>query len=310
MVNPGEGYTTTGKSVLKIPLCHIMQFARTYRRSILLVCILGPGTTVAAPAPRLAGTISLAAGKGSTARPSCTPSMTRTKCAKRLRIGKRETRYGLYRCIGNNTEKQCRKEAGMVRIMTGLVQHFAPARPRVEKRCGQHCRGLWLASLALGVCLLGLLPVARAELLVYSATDFVRRCPCNTAADLTEVSNGVLIPVDTNPRYFTSVSFPINGQQVCRFSLVYHDINANDSLTARLVRKTFTIGGAPFSSPEIMATVSTAAGALDTVRRVTTAAITSPTIRKGNSFYYVEIEAPTINLNVLGVQIDVRPTCP
>jgi len=38
--------------------------------------------------------------------------------------------------------------------------------------------------------------------------------------------------------------------------------------------------------------------------------ITSPTITKEHAFYYVEIEAPTINLNVLGVQLDVQPTCP
>jgi hypothetical protein len=157
---------------------------------------------------------------------------------------------------------------------------------------------------------LGLPPAARAELLVYSATDFVRRCPCPSGADRTEVENGVLKVIDDTSRFFRSISFPVNLQQVCSFSLIYHDINANDTLTARLVRKPFTVDGNPFSRPVIMATVRSASGVPDTVRRATTTNIRSRTIGKGRAFYYVEIEAPTFNLNILGVQIDVRPTCP
>jgi len=208
----------------------------------------------------------------------------------------------------------------MSRIVTGSVRSVVPVRPSfaetdrrlqdVENGYSRRCKGRLLALLALGVLFLGLVPAARAELLVYSAVDFVRRCPCGEEADRAEVNNGVLIPVDTNLHFFTSVSFPVNGQNVCKFSLLYHDINANDSLTARLVRKSFTLGGDPFSTPVIMATVSSAGGVPNTVRRVTTTAINSPTIAKERSFYYVEIEAPTINLNVLGVQIDVRQTCP
>jgi hypothetical protein len=172
-------------------------------------------------------------------------------------------------------------------------------------------RGAWLAALTLGMMCLGLLPVAQAELLVYSATDFVRRCPCPfDTPDRTEVDNGVLKVVDPDSRFFTAVSFPVNGQQVCRFSLLYHDVNAQDTLTARLIRKPVVIGGNPFSSPEIMATVRSASGVPNTVRRATTTAITRPTITKGSAFYYVEVEAPTFNLNMVGVQIDVRPACP
>jgi hypothetical protein len=154
---------------------------------------------------------------------------------------------------------------------------------------------------------LGLLPAAQAELLVYSATDFVRRCPCpfNTP-DHTEVDNGVLKTIDTEVHFFRSIDFPVNLQQVCRFTLLYHDVNAQDTLTARLVRKPFVVGENPFSSPEIMAEVSSASGVPDTVRRATTTAITSPKITKGRAFYYVEVEAETFNLNILGV----RPTCP
>jgi hypothetical protein len=120
----------------------------------------------------------------------------------------------------------------------------------------------------------------------------------------------VLKTIDTEVHFFRSIDFPINRQQVCRFTLLYHDVNAQDTLTARLVRKPFAVGGDPFSSPVIMAEVSSASEVSDTVRRATTTAITSPTITKGRAFYYVEVEAPTFNLNMLGVQIDVRPTCP
>ena len=58
-----------------------------------------------------------------------------------------------------------------------------------------------------------------------------------------------------------------------------------------------------------MATVTSAPGVVDTVRKATTTAITQNVIAKGSAFYYVLVDAPTINLAFLGVQIDVRPTC-
>jgi hypothetical protein len=200
----------------------------------------------------------------------------------------------------------------MIKIVPWVRKRGVPTPPRIGEAARRaRGRGRWLAALTLGVVCLGLLPAAQAELLVYSATDFVRRCPCPfDTPDHTEVDNGVLKVVDPSSRFFTSVSFPVNLQQVCRFSLLYHDRNANDTLIARLVRKPVVVGGNPFGSPEIMAEVRSASGVPDIVRRATTTKITSPTITKGRAFYYVEVEAPTFNLNVLGVQIDVRPTCP
>ena len=169
-----------------------------------------------------------------------------------------------------------------------------------------------LTILATLGCLLALGRSAHAELIVLSAVDFVKRCivECTVPnGDENVIDRGVLKPNDGG-RFFASVSFPVNGQRVCSFALVYHDINANDPLTAKLIRKRFVLGADAFNNPIVMASVASAAGVTDAARRVTTTAINQPVIQKGNSFYYVEVFAKTINLDFLGVQIDVRPTCP
>lgn len=161
---------------------------------------------------------------------------------------------------------------------------------------------------------LALAPAARAELIVQSATDFVARCPCTgDQIDNSEVRNGVLKTIDSDVRYYSSVSFPADGAEVCSFSLIYHDINANDTMIARLLRKTFVLNaGNTFSPPLLMAQVRTAPGTSNAVRRARTSDIGNAVVSKADSFYFVEIRSPTFNLNVLGVQIDVRPagTCP
>jgi hypothetical protein len=175
-------------------------------------------------------------------------------------------------------------------------------------------RIFWITALVCG-WMVSPLSSASAELLVYSATDFVKQCALNTADSTcnddkpSEVHLGVLLPQD-QARYYSSISFPVNGQRVCRFTLVYNDTNAADAITARLIRKAFVNGGNPLHFNIVMASVSSAAGVPNTVRLATTMAINSPVILKGNSFYYVEVLVPTVNLNLLGVQIDVRPTCP
>jgi hypothetical protein len=166
-----------------------------------------------------------------------------------------------------------------------------------------------LVMFAVSVGTLALTPAAKAEIISISATDFVVRCPCvGNAQDATQ-DNGLVLPVDQT-RFFASVPFPTNNQKVCSFSLVYQDINNNNAMTARLLRKVFVVGSNPTAAPVVMATVNTAIGVLSSVRKVTTTTIATPTIVKGNAFYYVEVFAPEINLNFLGVQIDHRATCP
>lgn len=168
-----------------------------------------------------------------------------------------------------------------------------------------------MGLLALALACLGAAS-AKAELLQFSATDFILRCAgnCNSQDDGSEVNNGVLITNNSNSVFYKAVAFPRNGERVCSFSMVYHDVNASDTLTARLIRKGYTAGGNPFAAPIVMASVVSAAGTPNTVRIASDPTIVSPTIQNGFAFYYVQVNAPTFNLNLLGVRIDVRPTCP
>jgi len=44
--------------------------------------------------------------------------------------------------------------------------------------------------------------------------------------------------------------------------------------------------------------------------RKTTEMIDPHTINENSNFYYVEVELGTVNLNLIGVQIDYRSSCP
>lgn len=176
---------------------------------------------------------------------------------------------------------------------------------------GSYIRTGWII-LALVFSALAPANVAKAEIISLSAASFHLQCPptgCASAAADFEFNNGLLLPGDFS-RFFASVPFPTNGQKVCSFSLVYQDINNNDPLVARLLRKPFSVGSNPTAAPIVMATVNSAVGVVSSVRIATTTAITQPTIVKGNGFYIAEVFAETINLNFLGVLIDYRPTCP
>jgi hypothetical protein len=152
---------------------------------------------------------------------------------------------------------------------------------------------------------------ARAEILQISGVGFVRHCPCDAgAADRAETQAGVLKVMDTNVHYFAPVVFPKNGQRVCSLSMVYHDINGTGSMTVQLKRRIFVINGNPFATPLVMASVQSAGGVFDIVRVATDNTVNFPVINTSNAFYYVELRAPTNNLNLIGVQIDVRPSCP
>jgi hypothetical protein len=189
---------------------------------------------------------------------------------------------------------------------------------RTSYRIGFDCRAgrragialLWLFGAFLSA--VGFAPAASADILQIAGAGFERRCPCGAdgAQDDAEEFRGVLQPKNVSMRYFAPVVFPVNGQSVCSFSLVYHDINAGDAMVATLKRKIFNLGGSPFNFNTVMASVQSAAGTPNTVRRATDNTIFSPVINTANSFYFVQIDVPTVNLNILGVQIDVRPTCP
>lgn len=169
-----------------------------------------------------------------------------------------------------------------------------------------------ILTLVGAVCLLSFVfeAPASAEIYQIAGASFTQRCPCpGDQFDDADENNGVLIPNNSQMRFIAPVDLP-NGQRICSFSLVYNDINANDAIVARLKRRAFTVNGAPFATPAILAVVSSAAGTPNTVRKATDTTIVTPIVNEASAFYYVELTIPTVNLNILGVQIDVRPTCP
>ena len=49
--------------------------------------------------------------------------------------------------------------------------------------------------------------------------------------------------------------FPDAGLEVCSFSFVYRDANNADNMTARLLRKPYSVGDNAFAKPTVMAKV-------------------------------------------------------
>ena len=151
---------------------------------------------------------------------------------------------------------------------------------------------------------------ASADTLQISGAGLVRHCPCDfDAADDALVEQGVLKPQTSNGLYFAPVVFPRDGETVCRFTMVYRDVNAADTITAQLLRKRFTNGGSATIAPVVMSTVKSAAGTPNTVRVATDTTIAQPTINTNNSFYFIQVQVPTVNLEILGFQIEVGLTC-
>jgi hypothetical protein len=150
-----------------------------------------------------------------------------------------------------------------------------------------------------------------AAILQISATSFTLRCPCNNAPptndEFGEASNGLLLNAEGD--YYAPVVFPTNGDRVCAFSLVARDSESTANVTASLFRKTFAAGGNAFDPPIRMARAQTS-GAANGIQVVSDNTITRPQVGTANSFYFVALTVPANTLEVLGVQIDVRPTCP
>ncbi|MEJ8572112.1 hypothetical protein [Microbaculum marinum] len=156
----------------------------------------------------------------------------------------------------------------------------------------------------------GLAPAVSAEVIQISAAGLVRHCPCDfDPADGALVSQGVLQPQDAGARYFAPVVFPASGVNVCEVAMVYRDVNDADTMTASLNRKSFAVGGDAFVPPVAMATLKSGPGVVDTVRRAAKTKIKRAKINTSKYFYFLEVEVPTINLEILGFQIVTGKTC-
>jgi hypothetical protein len=156
-----------------------------------------------------------------------------------------------------------------------------------------------------------LAPAAQADVLSMSAAGFVRQCPCGTGTSPADLTQGVIVPT-SQAKFYANVDFPKNGQKICGLTMVYEDINGNNAMSAKLFRKAFAPGGNPFNPPTVIASVASAGGVPATVRTVSNFAVNAAksTIDETTGFYFVEVATPTINLNLLGVQVDYRAVCP
>ncbi len=152
-------------------------------------------------------------------------------------------------------------------------------------------------------------PAARADIISISAAGLIQQNPCAQSNCNAELDHGVMV-ANADARYYAAIDFPVNGNKICSLSFAYQDINNNDPMTVRLLRKSFAVGSDPFSNPTVVASVSSATGVVQTVRKSTVKLSPQPSINDTNAAYFIEVEAPTINLNILGVQIDHRPSCP
>src|SRR5687767_11372305 len=111
--------------------------------------------------------------------------------------------------------------------------------------------------------LLGASSMAAADIINISATALVLRTEAGSADVVGEEGQGLL--QNARGTYFAPVVFPAGAGSVCRFSMVYRDFDDND-ITARLLKKTYVIGGSAFTPPVVMATLQTG-GSVDAVRR-------------------------------------------
>jgi len=165
-----------------------------------------------------------------------------------------------------------------------------------------------LRAVVIVAALLGLSGTASAFILQISATAFVPRDEAVPDTDIGEEFNGLLLNADG--RYFAPVVFPRAGR-VCSFSLVFRDSDGDPGIdiTARLMRKKFGGAAGAFDPPVVMARAKST-GADNFIRVAEDVTIKQGAIRPGNSFYFVELDVPFSTLEVLGVQIDFRETCP
>ncbi len=91
---------------------------------------------------------------------------------------------------------------------------------------------------------------------------------------------------------------------------MYRDANQNEALTLSPFRKKIEVGAQIDAAPILVARVVSASGISDAVRKVDAKRINNPAVNTRNSFYYLQAEFENINMNLVGVQVDIRNTCP
>lgn len=200
------------------------------------------------------------------------------------------------------------REAGTSYCTTETRDQERGTKQRQGRRRAYGLLGLFV--LYAGV--LGLVSAPAAEVLQISATSFVLRCSAGNCPDtgldaVGEEGQGLLL--NARGRYFAPAVFPTTGVSVCRFTLWYRDNDGDLDVTARLLRKRVAIGDNAFTAPVVMAQVSSS-GFNNTLQRVATGTVSGRLVNTNRFFYFVELEVPGNTIEIVGVQIDFRPTCP
>jgi hypothetical protein len=146
---------------------------------------------------------------------------------------------------------------------------------------------------------------SHADIIQIPAVSFAVRSSSLSDGD---ASQGTL--TNANGKYYAAVPFTGGSGRVCAFTLVHRDNDADSQVIARLVKKPIVTTSGPFNPPIIMAAVATGvASGTTNVAVKTDTTIKQPVISTATAFYFVELELGSNLLEVLGVQIDVRPTC-
>jgi len=146
---------------------------------------------------------------------------------------------------------------------------------------------------------------AVADIIQIPAITFASRSGSTAIGDATQ---GTL--TNATGKFYAAVPFTTNGQRVCRFTLVHRDNDTSFTIVARLLKKPIVVGGNAFEVPTEMAKASTgAAFTTQFVAKRHDTTIVDPVINLNSSFYYVELEITGTLVEILGVQIDVRPSC-
>jgi hypothetical protein len=148
---------------------------------------------------------------------------------------------------------------------------------------------------------------ASADVVSLSAMGFVFHDPSGTTEGPTP-DNGTLSPVIGIDLY-AGVNFPVNGNSICKLTLVYGDTNGTEGISATLFRKKIVIGGTVDAAPEQLAKVASS-GTVTGMQAKSTTSVKVRPIDEVNYFYYVKVTAQNFNTPLVGVQIDNRATCP
>lgn len=160
-----------------------------------------------------------------------------------------------------------------------------------------------LAGIVLTACAIGFSGIASATNINIAAVTFVPRDPADFITSKNgQVTQGTLDKA--SGRFYAPIIFPSTGK-ICSLSLIYRDNDPSSDITIKLFKKKFGIGQTPFITPAQL-TVLQSNSTDPATRRLFQTTFSESQIDL-NAFYYAEVNVPSDNLQVLGVQINFRP---